>query len=103
MFHNFKSIETFPSWHIVKKYMPETFQKDYPSTRIIIDVTEFSIERPSSLLSQACTFSTCKNKNTVMVLIGVSPNGAISFVSQAYEGSISDRKLVEVCGLLEKL
>ena len=103
MFHNFKSIKTFPSWYIVKKYMPETFKKDYPNTRIIIDATEFSIERPSSLLSQACTFSTYKNRNTVKVLIGVTPSGAISFVSQAYEGSISDCKLVEMCGLLEKL
>ena len=27
----------------------------------------------------------------------------MSFVSEAYEGSISDRKLVEACGLLQKL
>lgn len=33
----------------------------------------------------------------------MTPSGAISFVSQAYEGSISDRKLVELSGLLEKL
>ena len=46
MNHNLKSIETFPPWHIVKKYMPESFKKDYPNTRIIIDATEFSIERP---------------------------------------------------------
>lgn len=103
MYHNLKSIEVFPPWHIVKKYMPEGFKKEYPNTRIIIDATEFSVERPSSLLSQACTFSAYKNKNTVKVLIGVTPSGAISFVSEAYEGSISDRKLVEVSGLLEKL
>ena len=36
-------------------------------------------------------------------MIGVTPSGAISFVSEAYEGSISDRKLVEVSGLLAKL
>ena len=33
----------------------------------------------------------------------MTPSGAISFVSEAYEGSISDRKLVKVSGLLEKL
>ena len=103
MFHSFKSIETFPSWHIVKKYMPEVFKQDYPNTRIIIDATEFPIEQPSSLLSQTCTFSAYKNRNTVKILIGVTPSGAISFISDAYEVSISDRKLVEVCGLLEKL
>ncbi|XP_065901947.1 uncharacterized protein [Dysidea avara] len=103
MYHNLKSIETFPSWHIVKKYMPDSFKKDYPNTRIIIDATEFYIERPSSLLSQACTFSSYKNRNTVKVLIGVTPSGAISFVSEAYEGSISDRKLVALSGIIEKL
>ncbi|XP_065915608.1 uncharacterized protein [Dysidea avara] len=103
MYRSFKSIETFPPWHIVKKYMPESFKKDYPNTRIIIDATEFRIERPSFLLTQACTFSPYKNTNTIKVLIGVTPSGAISFVSEAYEGSISDRKLVEVSGLLEKL
>ncbi|XP_065890698.1 uncharacterized protein [Dysidea avara] len=103
MFHTLKSIEKFPPWHVVKKYMPDSFKKEYPNTRIIIDATEFAVERPSSLLSQACTFSAYKNKNTIKVLIGVTPSGAISFVSEAYEGSISDRKLVEVSGLLDKL
>ena len=96
-----RSIETFPSWHIVKKYMPEAFKKEYPNIRIIIDATEFSIKQLSSLLSQACTSLSYKNKNTVKVLIGVMPSGAVSFVSEAYEGSISDWKLEEVSGLLE--
>jgi len=39
----------------------------------------------------------------VKILIGVTPNGGITFVSDAYEGSISNRRLVEVCGFLEKL
>jgi len=42
-------------------------------------------------------------RNAVKILIGVTPSGAISFVSNAYEGFIPDHKLVEVCGLLEKL
>ena len=37
------------------------------------------------------------------VLIGIMPSGAISFVSDCNEGSISDKKLIEVCGLLENL
>lgn len=90
MYHSFKAIERFPPWHIVKKYMPEIFKKDYPNTRIIIDATEFLIERPS-LLTQSSTFSAYKNRNTVKVLIGITPSGAISFVSQCYEGSILEK------------
>ena len=103
MYHNLKALECFPLFHVIKKYMPEPFKTEYPNTRLIIDATEFSVERPSSLLSQATTFSAYKNTNTVKVLVGITSSGAISFVSQAYEGSISDRKLVEFSGLLEKL
>ena len=103
MYHNLKALEYFPPFHIIKKYMPEPFKTEYPNTRLIIDATEFSVERPSSLLSQATTFSAYKNTNTVKVLVGITPSGAISFVSQAYEGSIADRELVEFSGLLDKL
>lgn len=103
LYHSFKAIERFPPWNVVKKYMLEVFEKEYLNTRIIIDATEFFIEQPSSLLNQACTFSNYKNRNTVKVLIGVTPSGAISYVSQSFEGSISDRKLVKLSGLLQIL
>ena len=91
MFHDLKSLYQFPPWHIVKKYMPESFRKHYPNTRIIIDATEFTVERPSSLVSQSSTFSTYKNRNTVKVLIGIMPSGPVTFISDCYEGSISDK------------
>ena len=83
--------------------MPESLKKEYPNTQIIIDATEFSVQCPSSRLTQASTFSAYKNRNTIKVLIGITPSGVISLVSKCYEGSISDRKLVELSGLLEKL
>ena len=54
--------------------MPQVLE-DYPNTRSIIDATEFSVERPSSLLSQSCTFSLYKNKKTVKLLVGIMPSG----------------------------
>jgi len=57
--------------------------KKYPNALIIIDAAEFPVERPSSLLAQSCTFSAHKNKNTVKVLIGITPSGATSFVLEA--------------------
>ena len=103
MFHSFKAIEHYPPWHVVEKHMPDAFKKEYPNTYLIIDTTEFQVERPSSLLTQSCTFPFYKNRNTVKVLIGIIPSGVIAYVSSTYEGSISDKKLVEVCGILEKL
>ena len=84
MYHSFKAIERFPPWHIVEKHMPDTFRKEYPNTRLIIDATELQVERPSSLLTQSCTFSAYKNRNTVKVLIGILPSGVIAFVSPTY-------------------
>ena len=86
LYHSLKSLERYPPWHIVKKYMPEAFKEQ--CTRLIIDATEFGIEHPSSLVSQSTTFSAYKNKNTVKVLIGIMPSGAIVFISLTYEGSI---------------
>jgi len=53
------------SMDIVKKYMPESFKENYPSTRIIIDAAEFQ-------MNQACTFSAYTNRNTIKILIGVT-------------------------------
>ena len=103
LYHSLKNLERYPPLHIVKKYMPESFKEQYPNTRLIIDATELGIERPSSLVSQSTTFSAYKNKNTVKVLIGIMPSGGIVFISPTYEGSVSDKKLVELSGLLDKL
>jgi len=94
MFHSFKAIDRYPPCHVVEKHMPDVYKKEYSNTCLIIDATEFQVERPSSLLSQSCTFSSYKNRNTVKVLIGIIPSGAIPYVSSTYEGSISDKRLV---------
>ena len=36
-------------------------------------------------------------------MIGNIPSGAVVFVSPTYEGSVSGKKLVEQCGLLDEL
>jgi len=79
MFHSFKAIDCYPPCHVVKNHMPDVFEKEYPNTHLIIDATEFQVERLSSLLSQSCMFSSHKNRNTVKVLIGIIPNWAIAY------------------------
>lgn len=77
--------------------------EQYPSTRCIIDATEIFIEQPSSPTAQQLTFSTYKNHNTLKALIGITPSGAISFISSLFGGCISDRELTIKSGILEKL
>lgn len=40
-------------------------------------------------------YSSYKSRATSKVLIGVAPSGACMFVSEVYEGSISDREIVK--------
>ena len=41
--------------------------------------------------------------NTAKFLVGCTPNGAISFVSELYVGAISDVELTRVSGCVDKL
>ena len=45
----------------------------------------------------------CKNHNTYKALIGISPGGAITFVSKLFPGSISDKELTRKSGILDLL
>ena len=49
------------------------------------------------------TFSSYKNHNTLKALIDITPSGAISFISDLYGGSISDKKIVVKSGFLKLL
>ena len=83
--------------------MPSCFKEDYPSTRCVIDATEIFIEQPFSPTAQQLTFSNYKNHNTFKALIGITPSGAISYISSLYGGCISDRQLTILCGILDRL
>ena len=52
---------------------------------------------------QQRTFSSYKNHNTYKGLVGISPGGAITFVSRLFPGSISDRELTRQSGFLQLL
>ena len=52
---------------------------------------------------QSSTWSDYKHHNTCKFLVAYTPNGAVSFVSTVYVGSISDVKLTRISGFVEKL
>ena len=92
----------WPSREVVSSTMPSEFKEKYPTTRVIIDCTEVRCEMPSSLLLNSELFSSYKNHVTLKALVGISPGGAITFISQLYTGSISDREIVMRSGLLSQ-
>ncbi|XP_064462150.1 uncharacterized protein LOC135372472 [Ornithodoros turicata] len=92
-----------PLWatrEIVDKNMPRAFVDKYPRTRVIIDATEIRCEVPSSFVLQSETYSNYKSCNTFKGLVGISPDGLVTFVSALATGSISDRELVKKSGFL---
>ena len=98
------SLISWPEHEDLWRTMPKCFQYSFgKKTTVIIDCFEVFIERPSNLLARAQTFSNYKHHNTVKVLIGITPQGTISFVSNAWGGRTSDKFLTENCGILRKL
>lgn len=67
----------------LRETMPMCFRAVY-GTKVaaIIDCFEVFLDRPSNLLTQAQTWSTNKHHNTVKFLIGITPQGCVSFISQ---------------------
>ena len=98
-----KELPLWPCRDMVQANMPQSFKKLYPSTRVIIDCTEIFVDMPSLPLIQQMTFSSYKNHNTYKVLIGISPGGAVTFVSKLFPGAISDKQLTLKSGLLKLL
>ena len=58
---------------------------------------------PSSLHLNGELFSNYKHHTTLESLIGISPGGAITFISQLSTDSISDREIVVRSGFLDLL
>ena len=95
------SLKIWPHRDIIIKHSLEEFIKKYPNTIVIVDTTELKIQVPSSLQKHSESYSTYKSHTTFKSLIGVDPNGGIMFVSQLFEGSISDKQIVQRSGFLE--
>ena len=99
-------LRLFPIWptrQCIDKTMPLCFKEMYPKTRVIIDCTEFFMEKASSVRSQSVTYSSYKHYNTAKALIGITPAGAVSFASDLYAGRTSDRQATNDCGILDLL
>jgi len=93
MFFKFKDIPIWLSRQSVDYHMPDCFQSLYPTTRCIIDATEIYMQMPSNPTAQQLTFSNYKNSNTLKALVGITPSGAVCFVSDLYGGNILDKNL----------
>ncbi|XP_078656629.1 LOW QUALITY PROTEIN: uncharacterized protein LOC144902867 [Branchiostoma floridae x Branchiostoma belcheri] len=90
---------SWPDRERLWRTMPMCFQYTFDKK---VTVLKFSLTNPQ-ISWHAQTFSSYLHHNTIKVLIGITPQGSISFVSEAWGGRTSDKFLTENCGFLDKL
>ena len=61
------------------------------------------MERPSDLLARAQVWSNYKHHSTMKFLIGITPQGTISFVSRCAGGRMSDKEITEKSRIMHHL
>ena len=104
MFVRMKPFIIWPSREALWKTMPMQFRQHFgKKCAVIIDCFEIFIDRPSNLKARAETWSSYKHHNTVKFLIGITPQGTVSFISNSWGGRASDKYITEHCGFLDKI
>nr|XP_057946358.1 uncharacterized protein LOC131140183 [Doryrhamphus excisus] len=99
------SLVLWPKRHCLQAMMPcwflETFGK---RVAIIVDCFQMHIERQSRVTqTQRQSWSSNRNTHTVKYLLGITPQGAIVFISKEWGSCASDIQVTENCGLLDEL
>ena len=92
----------FASRRKVRKHLPKSFKK-YKNIRCIIDCTEVHVQSPTNFEAQGNQYSSYKGYTSYKFLVAVAPNGAVVYVSDAFEGSITDKEIVRQSGFLDFL
>lgn len=95
----FEGFVSFPSGSVLQEKMPKILKELYLKTVAIIDAVEFRMQYLSALdLNSAC-YPSYKGTTTMKGLVGLSPLGVVSFLSDLYTGSISNKELTKASGL----
>lgn len=103
-FLSMKKTIIWPDRENLTKTTPLSFKKVFGTNVVVIlDCFEVPIDKPTSFVTRGATWSNYKHHNTIKFLIGIAPQGVITFISEAFGGRVPDKRITEQCGLLDKL
>lgn len=97
-----QTVNKLPSQKKNKMSLPACFS-NFQNCRVILDCTEIQCQIPKNMEHQRLTYSSYKHRNTFKILIGGAPNGTLTYCSNLYPGSVSDKMIVKHCGILTQL
>lgn len=100
MFVRTAHLIAWPDRDTLRKTLPSSFRRFFKNCCVIIDCTEVFTERPSQLLARAQVWSNYKHHSTLKFLIGITPQGTISYVSRCVGGRMSDKVITEQSNLI---
>lgn len=95
-------LNIFPERETARSKIPRIFHK-FKNIRVVIDGFEVRSQRPEDFREQGNTYSNYKASATHKFLLGMHLRGGICFLSDAFEGSISDKMLFKECGIIQSL
>ena len=94
----------WPDREQLRKTMPMCFRAGYQNKVVVIlDCFELFTETASGARNQVETYSHYKHHQTVKYLIGISPQGSVTFISAGWAGRVSDKHIVQKSGILANL
>ena len=103
LYTRLKFLIVWPERDVLRKTLPMDFRSHCPNCAVILDCFEIFIDRPSDLKARAQTYSSYKHHNTAKYLIGVSPQGSVSFITDGWGGRSSDKCITSNSTLLQHL
>nr|XP_047138307.1 uncharacterized protein LOC101234885 [Hydra vulgaris] len=92
----------WPKRAAIRENLPCCFT-NFKNFVCLMDCTEIFIQRPHNLTARAQTYSTYKSRNTIKYLIGITPAGAVSFLSSGWGDRALDKLISIQPGFLNKV
>ncbi|XP_072253547.1 uncharacterized protein [Leuresthes tenuis] len=93
----------WPSRAELRKNLPASLRASHPDCAVIIDCFTVPFEEEQQQRGLSRPHGAGSSHNMLKYLIGVAPQGVVTFVSRGVMGNVSDKRLAEGCGFLCKL